>query len=259
MGFTAGLRAVGIAALGAVSILTLVSPSIAAASTPTVTASTSAATAAARVVHIAELQRGKRYAYGAAGPSAFDCSGLVRYSYLKAGVSSRLGGGHSGYAMLAWGRAHHLVSKTNPQVGDVVIYGNGSHAAIYIGHGRVISALNPSQGIRVTALHALHLPVTGFIHTNLGKTVVPGNPVVKPPSTSAGASKTAAAPAKYVRTSGYTNLRASASVSARLVAVVRPGIKLRVTGSTIASGKRWDHVIYGGHAVWVRADLVRAS
>ena len=29
-----------------------------------------------------------------------------------------------------------------------------------------------------------------------------------------------------------------------------------MTGSTIASGKRWDHVIYSGHAVWVRADLV---
>ena len=258
MGFTAGFRAVGIAALCAVSILTVASPSIAAASTPTTTSSISAATAAVRVVRIAEQQRGKRYAYGAAGPSAFDCSGLVRYSYLKAGVNSRLGGGHSGYAMLAWGRAHHLVSKTNPQVGDVVIYGNGSHAAIYIGHGLVISALNPSQGIRVTALHALHLPVTGFIHTHLGKAVAPGKHVVTPPTT--GTPKApAVAVAKYVKTTVYANLRASASVSARLLGVVRPGVRLRVIGSTIASGKRWDHVIYSGHAAWVRADLVRAS
>lgn len=252
MGFTAGLRAIGIAALGAASILTVVSPSIAAASTPTPTSSVSAATAAVRVVRIAEQQRGKRYVYGASGPSAFDCSGLVRYAYTKAGVSSHLGGGHSGYAMLAWGRAHHLVSKTDPQVGDVVIYGNGSHAAIYIGHGLVISALNPSQGIRITALHALHKPLTGFIHTHLAKTRVHSKRVVTSPTARS-------ARAKYVRTTVYTNLRSSASVSSRLIGVVRPGVRLRVTGSQIASGKRWDHVIYSGHAVWVRADLVRAG
>ena len=46
-----------------------------------------------------------------------------------------------------------------------MIYGNGSHAAIYIGKGRVISALNPRQGIRITRLHALRAPFTTFIHT----------------------------------------------------------------------------------------------
>ena len=54
-----------------------------------------------------------------------------------------------------WARVHHLASRSNPRVGDVVIYGGGTHAGIYIGHGRVISALNPRQGIRVTRLHAL--------------------------------------------------------------------------------------------------------
>ena len=253
MGFTAGLRALGIAALGAVSILTVAAPSVAAAGP-----STSVSTAAVRVVHIAELQRGKRYAFGAAGPSAFACSGLVRYAYLKAGVSSRLGGGHSGTAMLAWGRAHHLVSRTNPQIGDVVIYGNGAHAAIYIGQGRVISALNPSQGIRVTGLHALHLSVTGFIHTHLGKVVKPVlKPVVKPVVKPAATKMTASA--AYVRTRVFVNLRSGSSTSAHVVAIVRPGGRLRVTGTRSAGGKRWDHVIYRGHSLWVRADLVRAA
>ena len=48
-----------------------------------------------------------------------------------------------------------------------MIWGDGSHAAIYIGHGRVISALNPRQGIRVTRLHALGAPFTTFIHTRI--------------------------------------------------------------------------------------------
>ena len=36
---------------------------------------------------IAMRQRGDAYAYGAAGPDRFDCSGLVRYSYSRAGLS----------------------------------------------------------------------------------------------------------------------------------------------------------------------------
>jgi cell wall-associated NlpC family hydrolase len=121
----------------------------------------------ARVVRIALAQRGKRYSRGSVGPRAFDCSGLVRYAYRRGGVSSRIGGGQSARSMLRWGRIHHLTSRSNPRVGDIVIYGNGTHAAIYIGHGRVISALNRRQGIRITGLHALRAPFTTFIHTHL--------------------------------------------------------------------------------------------
>ena len=121
----------------------------------------------ARVVRIALAQRGKRYSRGSVGPRAFDCSGLVRYAYRRGGVSSHIGGGQSARTMLRWGRIHHLTSRSNPRVGDIVIYGNGTHAAIYIGHGRVISALNRRQGIRITGLHALRAPFTTFIHTHL--------------------------------------------------------------------------------------------
>jgi cell wall-associated NlpC family hydrolase len=115
---------------------------------------------------IAIAQRHDRYVSGAAGPSAFDCSGLVRYSYRKAGISGRLGGGRSARGMLSWARLHGKTSRRNPHVGDVVIWGNGRHAGIYIGNGRVISALNPRQDIRITGLHALGDPFTAFIHTH---------------------------------------------------------------------------------------------
>jgi cell wall-associated NlpC family hydrolase len=121
----------------------------------------------ARVVRIAMAQRGKRYASGSSGPRAFDCSGLVRYSYRIAGVSRRIGGGHSARGMYTWARMHGLTSRSNPQIGDIAIYGNGTHAAIYIGHGRVVSALNRRVGIRVTSLHALTAPFTTFIHTHI--------------------------------------------------------------------------------------------
>ena len=181
-----------------------------------------------RVVSIAEHQRGKRYVYGASGPSAFDCSGLVLYAYRRAGVARYLGGGHSAYAMLAWGRARHLVSGGAPKLGDVVIYGNGAHAAIYIGNGRVISALNPSQGIRITGLTALHLRLTGIIHTRLGQ-AAPGHRARPSARTKA---PSAPKSLRTVRTRVFVNLRAGASTSTRVVVVLRPGVTIRVVGST---------------------------
>jgi peptidoglycan DL-endopeptidase CwlO len=121
----------------------------------------------ARIVGIALAQLHKRYAYGSAGPSAFDCSGLVRYAYLRAGVSKVLGGGHSALAMYRWALAHHLASSSRPQIGDVVVYGGGTHVGIYIGRGLVVSALNPRLGIRITALRGLTSRFTTFIHTRI--------------------------------------------------------------------------------------------
>ena len=248
MGFTSGLRAFSLASIVAATVIFVAAPVTAASST----AAPVASTAAARVVHIAELQRGKGYAYGAEGPSAFDCSGLVLYSYRRAGVGSRLGGGHSGYGMLSWARAHHLASRTNGQVGDVVIYGGGSHAAIYIGNGLVISALNPSQGIRITRLNALGAPFTAFIHTHLGKAQAK---VVR----SARAKVAPVAAHRTVVARTWVNLRAGDSTGTRLLATVRPGVRLAVTGAATRAGSRWYHVLYRGRAAWVRADLVRAA
>ncbi len=119
------------------------------------------------VKKIALRQRWDRYVAGAAGPNAFDCSGLVRYVYNKAGVGRKIGGGRSARAMLTWGRMKGITSRRNPQIGDVAIWGNGRHAGIYIGRGYVISALNPRQDIRITRLHALRDPFTTFIHTGI--------------------------------------------------------------------------------------------
>jgi cell wall-associated NlpC family hydrolase len=120
-----------------------------------------------RVVRVALAQRGDQYRAGGQGPRFFDCSGLVRYSYRQAGVSSKLGGGSSARGMLYWGRLHGLTSSRSPRQGDVAIYGNGSHAAIWIGSGRVVHALNPRLDIRVTTLRAMTTRFTTFIHTRI--------------------------------------------------------------------------------------------
>lgn len=120
-----------------------------------------------RVVRIALAQRGDQYRAGGQGPYYFDCSGLVRYAYRKAGVSAKLGGGSSARGMLYWGRLHGLTSTRNPRLGDVAIYGGGTHAGIWIGNGRVVQALNPRLDIRVLGLHAVTKPFTTFIHTRI--------------------------------------------------------------------------------------------
>ena len=142
-------------------------PKAKSSSSPAWSGSSASSGARARIVSIALAQRGDRYVSGGTGPNSFDCSGLVRYAYAQAGVSGKLGGGHSASAMLAWGRANGLTSRSGGRPGDVAIYGNGSHAAIYLGNGKIVSALNPSQGIRVTGLNALGASFTTFIHTRI--------------------------------------------------------------------------------------------
>ena len=50
------------------------------------TASTAPSPAAATAVAFARAQIGKPYVYGATGPDAFDCSGLVQAAWAAAGV-----------------------------------------------------------------------------------------------------------------------------------------------------------------------------
>lgn len=97
------------------------------------------ASAGAKVVKVAKAQVGDRYQFGKAGPSRFDCSGLVRYSYKKA-TGKNLP--HSSSAIRAKGKR---VSK--PRVGDVV-YTKG-HVSIYLGHGKVVEAARPGTRVRI--------------------------------------------------------------------------------------------------------------
>jgi cell wall-associated NlpC family hydrolase len=136
--------------------------------TPTTTVATRPRlTIRQRIVRLALAQRRDRYVSGAIGPSAFDCSGLVRYVYNHVGMGRHLGGGHSARMQYLWGRAHHLNSSRRPRIGDVAVWGHGRHVGIYIGNGLVISALNTRLDIRVTRVHALTDPFTTFIHTRL--------------------------------------------------------------------------------------------
>ena len=273
MGFTIGLRALGLASLVAFAAVSVQPATAAASTTPAPAATTTAASAAApadRVVGIALAQRGKRYAYGATGPSAFDCSGLVTYAFRRAGLAGHLGGGRSGYALYHWFLARGLASTSNPQVGDIVVYGGGGHVGIYIGGGREVSALNGRQGIRVTGVHALGQRFTAFLHTNLSASPAAWTALRAGHARHATGHHAKRHVVRHAKRSGQRTgrvaqiaavgaviVRAGESTGSRALGVIGSGTRLRITGSGSGHGLRWYRVAYRGHVGWVAARVVR--
>lgn len=250
MPFATGLRALGLASLVAIAAISF-HPAAASAAEPS--------SAAGRVVSITEAQLGKPYVFGAAGPSVFDCSGLVLYVFDRAGLADRIGGGHYALGMYRWFAARGLASRSNPQVGDLVIYGGGAHVAIYVGGGRTISALNPSVGVTWRGVYDYHLGFTAFLHTRLS-----GAALAATSSTIALASarRTTAARAShpaYVRTTATARIRAGETLRSRILAVVPAGTRLRVLGTGRLEGIRWYRVAWHGHSAWVWMGKARAS
>jgi cell wall-associated NlpC family hydrolase len=106
-------------------------------------------------VDYAMAQVGKPYVFGAAGPSAYDCSGLTMAAWGAAGV----GLPHSSSAQQGSGTP---VSESQLQPGDLVFYYQPvSHVGMYIGNGMIVNAENPSAGIKVTGLHTM--PYSGAV------------------------------------------------------------------------------------------------
>ena len=88
--------------------------------------------------------QGYPYVAGGNSPSGWDCSGFVQWVFAQFGVSLP----HYSGAQMSVGTAVGSIAEAAP--GDIIV--NTQHAAIYIGNGMVINALNPAQGTQVTSL-----------------------------------------------------------------------------------------------------------
>jgi peptidoglycan DL-endopeptidase CwlO len=118
---------------------------------PGTTVSGSAMTAAelTTALKAAESRRGLPYVWGAAGPSSFDCSGLVQWSFAQAGISMpRVAADQA--------RTGPAVPVSQLQAGDLLFYhtdptdpGYISHVAIYLGSGWMIQAPQPGMDVEV--------------------------------------------------------------------------------------------------------------
>jgi cell wall-associated NlpC family hydrolase len=87
---------------------------------------------------------GTPYRYGAMGPNAFDCSGLVKWSFGQAGRKSLP------RTSRALATAGVPVRKADLQPGDLVFfYKPISHVGIYIGNGKIVHASRKGQPVKV--------------------------------------------------------------------------------------------------------------
>ncbi len=241
MGQVSRLRVAALATLASFSfsaVMAVAPPSAAASST----------TLADRVIADAMTHLNAPYVWGTDGPRTFDCSGLVFRVFADNGLAGMLDDSHSAYTdyriFLREGRA----SRTGGQPGDLVVYGGGSHVGIYLGNGRVISAL--VEGVKVTGVFALTTPFTAFLHTGLSARTVPD-----------------ATLSSYVRPSTATrytsvavNLRSGPSLTSPRLTVLGAGTRVTALRSTRdAAGRTWDEVRTPAGAVgWVAGWLLRA-
>lgn len=101
-----------------------------------------------QAVRAAESKLGSPYVYGAAGPDAFDCSGLVQWAYKQAGLNLP----RTSYDQAAAGVA---VAQSDLQVGDVISFYGGSHSGIYAGNGNVIHASTAGQPVKLAPVSSM--------------------------------------------------------------------------------------------------------
>jgi cell wall-associated NlpC family hydrolase len=108
------------------------------------------ASTADKAVQIALQQVGVPYRYGGANPNGFDCSGLVHYSYSRAGkmvprTTSTLWSGM------------RPVAADQLRKGDILFFnisGKMSHVGMYVGAGQFVHAPSSGKSVSVASLRS---------------------------------------------------------------------------------------------------------
>ncbi len=112
-----------------------------------------AASGAAAVIAFARAQLGEPYRWGAAGPSAWDCSGLTMMAW-------REGGRSLPHYSVAQYQSATPVAPTSLQPGDLVFWGSSSnpssiyHVALYTGSDQIIHAPRAGRPVEETSMYA---------------------------------------------------------------------------------------------------------
>jgi cell wall-associated NlpC family hydrolase len=100
----------------------------------------------AQALRYALTRQGDPYVWAAAGPSTFDCSGLVMWAYAQIGISVPHFTGD------LWNMGVH-VAKADLQPGDLVFFYNLDHMGIYMGNGLMLNAPHTGAVVRVEPMH----------------------------------------------------------------------------------------------------------
>jgi len=108
---------------------------------------------AAAAIAYAQAQLGKPYVWGAAGPDAFDCSGLTMQAWARGGVSLP----HSSVAQYADSQP---VSLGDLRPGDLIFYATDPndyqtiyHVGLYVGGGQMIEAPHTGDVVKYFGIY----------------------------------------------------------------------------------------------------------
>jgi cell wall-associated NlpC family hydrolase len=120
-----------------------------------------ATTPGSAAVQEASRHNGKPYAYGATGPSRFDCSGFTLYVYSRFG--KRLPH-NSADQYTAPGVQH--IAKTSKQPGDLIFIKSSSgriyHVGVYAGNGKFWHSPKAGDHVRLAAIYSSNYVVGRF-------------------------------------------------------------------------------------------------
>ena len=83
---------------------------------------------------------GGSYVWGGKTFGAWDCSGFTSWVFAQHGIK---------LTAFTYAMKNELRPTANPQPGDIVFQNGYSHVGIYLGNGKMISALNPTNGTLV--------------------------------------------------------------------------------------------------------------
>ena len=107
---------------------------------------------AAAAIAFAKAQLGDPYVWGAAGPDAWDCSGLTMGAWQAGGVSL------PHYSVAQYEQTTHI-SASQLQPGDLVFWGTTSdpssihHVAMYLGDGMIIQAPRTGENVDIVSMY----------------------------------------------------------------------------------------------------------
>jgi cell wall-associated NlpC family hydrolase len=110
---------------------------------------------AARLLHVVANQKGDPYRYGAAGPNAFDCSGLVYYSFRRAlgRTVPRVANDQKRASKRIW---HRRNLRPGDLVFEVDSSGYAYHVGIYAGRGYFWHAPHTGTVVKKQKLYPAH-------------------------------------------------------------------------------------------------------
>jgi cell wall-associated NlpC family hydrolase len=107
---------------------------------------------AATAIAFAKAQLGEPYRWAAAGPNAWDCSGLTMIAWAAAGVSLP----HYSVAQYS---SSTPISASQLRPGDLVFWGSSSnpgsihHVAMYLGDGMIIHAPRTGRPVSIDSMY----------------------------------------------------------------------------------------------------------